>query len=244
MPPAALLKSAPSHLDIGGERVPVLVRINARARRLILKVDPVTGDVVLVIPHRESLKDALAFARRQAHWIAGRRRDLTPAVALLPGDTVPFRGEDHAIIADPAARRGVWLDDAAAAIRVSGQAEHVPRRVRDWLRRMARDDLTRSVADHAGRLDVRPTRVTLRDTRSRWGSCSASGALSFSWRLILAPPFVLDYVAAHEVAHLVHHDHSPAFWALVRDLIGDPGTPTAWLKRHGTDLHRFGAGCR
>jgi hypothetical protein len=147
-------------------------------------------------------------------------------------------GQPHVIVHDPAARRGVWRD--AGVIRVSGFAEHLPRRVRDFLKREARAMLTERAHDKAGRLDRPIARISLRDTRSRWGSCSSDGGLSFSWRLILAPEEVLDYVVAHEVAHLMHHDHGAKFWALVTDLTPSVDAPRQWLRAHGPELHRYG----
>ena len=123
---------------------------------------------------------------------------------------------------------------------MSGRAEHLPRRVRDYLKAEAKQELSVRSHDKAAAIGQRVTRVTLRDTKSRWGSCSHQGALSYSWRLILAPESVLDYVAAHEVAHLVHMDHSPSFWRLVADLHPDPDSARAWLKRDGSALWRYG----
>ncbi len=230
-----------THLDIGGEPVPVTVRIQPRARRFILKVDPISGGIVLVVPHRTHAAKALRFARDHTTWIAAQRERRLDGVALQPGDLVPLRGETHEIIHAPDARRGVWLDEARQTVHVSGTPEHVPRRVRDWLKRTAKQDLSARVAVHAEALGRRPKTISIRDTRSRWGSCTVGGVLNFSWRLILAPPFVLDYVAAHEVAHLAHHDHGPAFWRVVHTLFGDPAPASRWLKTHGLALHRYGA---
>ena len=123
---------------------------------------------------------------------------------------------------------------------VSCDAAHVARRVRDFLAREAKRDLTEAIERYAAQLGQRPVRVTLRDTRSRWGSCTARGELNFSWRLILAPPTVLDYLVAHEMAHLREMNHSPRFWALVHALCPHTDAAEAWLKRHGTGLHRYG----
>ena len=124
---------------------------------------------------------------------------------------------------------------------MSGDKPHIPRRVADYLKREARKDIEAAVDRHAARLGVAPRRITLRDTVSRWGSCSSTGALNFSWRLILAPPEVLDYLAAHEVAHIVHMNHSPMFWKLTRRLFPETEQAEVWLKTHGASLHRFGA---
>ena len=125
-------------------------------------------------------------------------------------------------------------------LRVSGRAEHAPRRLRDWLGEEARRDLDARVLVHTRALGVKAKRIAIRDQATRWGSCSTTGVLSFSWRLILAPPFVLDYLAAHEVAHLVEMNHSRRFWRLVERLCPGMMRAKAWLDAHGTDLHRYG----
>lgn len=153
-----------------------------------------------------------------------------------------LRGRDHAVRHAPGARGVVWLDAETQRpiIRVAGGIEHAPRRLEDWLKREARKELIRRVDVFATALGVKPKQVKVRDTSSRWGSCSTTGTLSFSWRLILAPPFVLDYVAAHEVAHLREMNHSPRFWKLVHLLVGDPEKAQGWLYKHGSMLHRYG----
>ena len=137
----------------------------------------------------------------------------------------------------------MWLEatERGPLICVSGERPHVARRVADFLKREARKDLEAAVARHSKQLGVKPRRIVLRDTVSRWGSCSSTGGLNFSWRLILAPPFVLDYLAAHEVAHIVHMNHSPMFWKLARRLHSETDRAEVWLKVHGANLHRFGA---
>jgi predicted metal-dependent hydrolase len=145
--------------------------------------------------------------------------------------------------ARPGARGVVWVerDETGPTICVAGDLAHVARRVADFLKREARRDLEAAVARYSTALGVEARRITLRDTTSRWGSCSSTGALNFSWRLILAPSFVLDYLAAHEVAHFVHMNHSPAFWKITRRLFPETDRAEEWLKNHGADLHRFGA---
>ena len=156
---------------------------------------------------------------------------------------MPVRGVPHLIEHRPKARGTVWIEmpgDGAPRLVVAGAAPHVARRVRDHLVRLARADLTSASARHASAVGKRIARITIRDARSRWGSCSASGRLSFSWRIVMAPPEVIDYLAAHEVAHLVHLDHSGKFWDLVATLCPGHAAARAWLKRHGASLHRYG----
>ncbi|MDE2018292.1 MAG: M48 family metallopeptidase, partial [Hyphomicrobiales bacterium] len=156
---------------------------------------------------------------------------------------VPLRGAEHGTMHVPDARGVAWVARVGGApfVCVAGRREHFARRLADFLKREARRDVEAAVARHAGALGMRPAGVSIRDTRSRWGSCSHGGALNFSWRLILAPPFVLDYLCAHEVAHLAHMDHSARFWALTRRLCPRTDEAEAWLRVNGSALHRFGA---
>jgi predicted metal-dependent hydrolase len=234
-----------AHFDVahGGETYRVALKRVATSRRFTLRVRTATRDVVLTMPMRSSLKAAREFAERHAAWIGTRLARLPQPVAFAPRAIVPFRGVDHRIVHRPGERGGVWLETSASGplICVSAELPHVARRVGDFLKREARKDLEAAVARHSAQLGVKPRRLTLRDTVSRWGSCSSTGGLNFSWRLILAPTFVLDYLAAHEVAHIAHMNHSAMFWKLARRL--HPGTDRAemWLKTHGASLHRFGA---
>ncbi|MGH6878273.1 MAG: M48 family metallopeptidase [Rhizomicrobium sp.] len=226
-------------LRIDGRPVEVTVRLNPRARRLIVKVHPSTGEVSVVAPSRRSLDHAMEFARSESSWIARRLAHVPEPVDLEPGSFIPFRGENYAI--RPAARgpAPVWLERGPRVIRIAGHREHAPRRLLDFLKREARKVLEARVFDYAQRIEVQPKRITVRDTASRWGSCSTTRSLSFSWRLILAPAFVLDYVVAHEVAHLRHMNHGARFWNLVGELVDDVETPQAWLSKNGPLLHRY-----
>lgn len=240
------------HATIDLKSIDETIRVNLRrvtgAKRFTLRVRMATRDVVLTIPYRASISSAREFAERHVAWIGARVRRLPRPVLFEPGIIIPVGGESHTIEHRPSAQGGVWIEQAPGdgltpewRLCVSGHAEHVPRRVADFLRREAQRRLRDAVQAHAGRIDVTIRRISVRDTTSRWGSCSVSGALSFSWRLILAPHFVLDYLAAHEVAHRVHLDHSPKFWALTRSLAPATDRAEAWLKAHGAELHRYGA---
>ena len=224
-------------LKIDGRDVEMSVRLNPRARRLIVKVHPMSGEVLVVAPSKRALDRALEFARGQTDWIARQLARVPSRVVLSPGARIPFRGEDRLIAR---AEKGPVAVDGAV-IRVGGRAEHVPRRLLDFLKRQARQELEARAFEFAARIGARPRRVTVRDTASRWGSCSSTRSLSFSWRLILAPPFVADYVVAHEVAHLKEMNHGAAFWRLVLLLVGDVKRPQAWLSQHGAALHRYAA---
>jgi len=225
-------------LEVGDRRLPVALKVSAAARRLTLRLDPLRDRVVVTRPKGVPAREALAFARAQTAWVATRLDALAPRVPFAPGQEIPVLGTPHRIEAAPGTRRGVWMADGR--IHVSGAPEFTARRVRDFLVKTARHELTARSHDLAARLGRRPARVAVRDTRSRWGSCTSTGHLSFSWRLILAPVPVLQYVVAHEVAHLVELNHSPRFWAVVRDLVGETRAERDWLKTHGSRLHRFG----
>ena len=228
-------------LRIEGKPVAVTVRLNPRARRLIVKVHPSTGEVSVVAPSRRSIDHALDFARGETDWIAHHLKQVPPAVPLALGARLLYRGEEHVIRHGEGRRTPVWLDheDGARIIRVTGESAHVARRVLDFLKREAKKALEARVFEHAESLGVSPRHLTVRDTASRWGSCSTQRSLSFSWRLILAPPFVLDYVVAHEIAHMREMNHGPRFWRLVNELVRDAERPQAWLREHGPALHRY-----
>src|SRR5438067_8079089 len=183
-------------LRIDGRPVALTVRRNPRATRLIVKVHPSTGEVSVVAPSRRALDSAMDFARSESSWIARWLAHVPEPVDLEPGALIPFRGERHAIHSSVRGPAPVWVDRGARVIRVSGHSEHAPRRLLDFLKREAKRVLEARVLEFSGRIGAEPKRITVRDTASRWGSCSTTRAISFSWRLILAPPFVLDYVVA------------------------------------------------
>ena len=236
----ALLQGSPT-LDIGGIRVPLSLRINPRARRLIVRVAQSGGEVVLVAPSRRAMKDALAFAERQKGWIAARLSEQPPPIAFRAGAAVPIHGRPHIIEHAPRERRGVWVEDGFwPALCASGEAAHLPRRVEEFLKRRARAQLTELTRAHCTALGLPLPRVALRDPVTRWGSCSHASGISYSWRLVLAPLGIANYVAAHECAHLVHMNHSKAFWRLLATLAPDVRESVRWLANEGRALHRYG----
>ena len=227
-------------LAIDGAPVAVKLRLNPRARRVIVKVHPATGEVTVVAPTRRGLDHALDFARGEKDWIARQRARVPAPVALVPGTRLPFRGQAHEIRHGGAGGPApVWQDNAARILWVYGRNEHAPRRLTDFLKREARALCEARALDYAAQLGVTPSRITMRDTASRWGSCSAARAISFSWRLIFAPDFVRDYVVAHEVAHLKEMNHGPRFWKLVEKLHPEMRAAQAWLRTHGRSLQRY-----
>lgn len=229
-------------LDIGGTTVPLEVRTSARAQRMLLRLDQRREVVVLTLPPRVSKREGLSFVRGNVRWIADRLAALPPRIAFTPGASVPLLGRPHALVHVPpgtARRRGaVWIEDDA--IHVTGEPAHFQRRVGDFLRQRARAEILPRAERYARQTEKDIRGITLRDPASRWGSCSPRGDLSFSWRLVLAPAFVLDYVVAHEVAHLSVFSHAPRFWALVDRLVPDAAEARLWLKRNGAALHRYG----
>lgn len=241
------------HIDVehAGGTYRVKLRAAHTARRLTLRVSHSSGAVVLTMPGRLKLTDAVDFAQRHAAWIGARLRRLPDPVPFAHGQIIPFRGVDHRIVHTPERRGIVWVEPSVAAsdcdapsspamLCVAGDAPHVARRVTDFLKRTAKADLEAAVAHYCRALNMPARSVTVRDTTSRWGSCSASGKLNFSWRLVFAPAFVLDYLSAHEVAHLVHMNHSKKFWALTESLCPDTERAEAWLNTHGPELYKYG----
>ncbi|MGL4960837.1 MAG: M48 family metallopeptidase [Inquilinus sp.] len=238
MPSRTDPKASPALLAVAGLDRPVALRRNARARRLSLRLDPALGEVVVVAPPRVPPQVIADFVNRHAEWVRRRRAAMPVRTLFLPGAEVPVLGVPHRIIHDPTASRGVRCADGE--LRVGGPAEHLGARLAAWLQAEARRQLLARSRAMALKLGVTVAAVSVRDTRSRWGSCASSGRLSYSWRLLLAPEAVLDYVVAHEVAHLVEMNHSSRFWAVVDRLHPDADRCRAWLKAKGQDLHLYG----
>jgi len=228
----------PEMLLIADRAVPLAVRRSARARRITLRIDDTTGSVVLTLPKRVSLSEGLAFADEKQRWIERRLDSLPPRVTFEPNAQIPVLGRKCRVAWTPGAPRAARLD--GAVIRVGGERGLVGRRLETWLKRHAREEIGGRVEVMCRTIRARFGRVSIRDTRSRWGSASVDGNLSFSWRLVMAPEWVLDYVVAHEVAHLKHMNHGPKFWAVVDKLVDDPERAKRWLRAHGSGLHRYG----
>ena len=239
-------------VDSDGTEISVPTRHSRRATRMLLRVDPARGGPELVLPDGVAADRAADFARRHIGWLRARLDRLPSRVAFADGAVIPVLGIDHRIRHRPDQRGGVWRADAATEgpemqgpeqrgpeLHVAGDPAHLPRRLTDWLKAEAKREIAPRARDHAAILERRLGRVSVRDTRSRWGSCSARGDLSFSWRLILAPEPVLDYVVAHEAAHLVEMNHSVRFWRLVERLMPDYERWRTWLKHHGARLHAY-----
>jgi len=224
----------PDQIELAGDPpVSLRIRRSARARRLSLSVSRLDGRVTLTLPARVALKGAMAFVQERRGWIDKALEGAVAPVLVAPGALLPVEGRMLTVQAAP-----------VRSARIEGGALLVPAArpgpaALAFLRALARQRLAARVAVHAAALGRTAGALTLRDTRSRWGSCTATGDLMFNWRLILAPPEVLDYVAAHEVAHLAQMNHSPAFWAEVARLFPGHLAARRWLKTQGTALHRY-----
>lgn len=228
---------------IGGDDHEVQVKRTVRARRFTLRVKPGSSVVTLTVPAWARLSEARAFVDRHLDWMARRFESVTKRTPFADGAVVPFRGEPHRIVHRPGLRGVVWREtgaDGRQELHVAGEAEFLERRLVDFFKVEARRDLVAATAKYCARLGKVAARVTVRDQTTRWGSCSANGFLSYSWRLVLAPPFVLEYLAAHEVAHLKEMNHSPRYWRTLRDLYPDVDKAKAWMKDHGATLHAVG----
>lgn len=225
-------------LAIKERSVPLVFKQDRRAQRIILRLDYGSSRIVVVLPKRTSRQEAKNFVLSNKGWIAERLDQLPVSVPFAHGETIPFLGTPHRIRYRPNARGVVWCE--GEEIHVAGHEEHLPRRVAEWLKIEARREIELRARAKAEQIGKKIKRIRLRDTKSRWGSCSADGELSFSWRLIFAPRHVLDYVVAHEVAHLKEMNHGPRFWRLCREICRSVGTAKEWLEANGTDLYRYG----
>lgn len=226
---------------IDGRRLPVKLIVNPRARHVSVRIDPTRREAIATAPSKRHLKHAAQFAAERAGWIAHELSRLPQGVQLTPGARVPLRGVEHELVYEHG--RAAPRVEAGEIARLIAPAPDValfePRLLR-FFKDQARADLAARVAVHAQTLGVKPARLQVKELRSRWGSCSSDGVLSFSWRVICAPAFVLDYLAAHEVAHLREMNHSRRFWAHVRKCMPDYESGRAWLHEHGCALHAIG----
>jgi hypothetical protein len=232
------------HLEACGRVLPVVVVENARATRLTLRIVPGGKALKVTVPPHVSDKQVDHFIARNRNWVAVRLERLPETVEAGIGAIIPFLGIDHKIVHVQKLRgvveAGSWA--GRPALLVPGEPGHVGRKVEAFLRREARSRLDQAVVRHAAQLGVRVKALRITDTTSRWGSCSSTRTLSFSWRIVMAPPEVLDYLAAHEVAHLREMNHSQAFWDLVKKLCPQMEKHKSWLRRHGARLHAIEPG--
>jgi predicted metal-dependent hydrolase len=237
-------------IDIGGAAV--RLRVSGRARRVSLRLDAARGEIVATAPSPRHLAEAAAFAVSRQGWIAARLAELPKAAPFAPGSMIEVAGQPCRLISAPG--RSQWRpagDGAPLSLSASGDGEAFSRSVLRALKAEARRRLVERTEVHARALDRPMPAIAVTDARGRWGSCSPPrrggfgagvevGRIRYSWRLLLSPPAVLDYVCAHECAHLIEANHSPRFWAVVHGLIGDERPHRAWLRIHGSRLHAVG----
>lgn len=223
-------------LNIAGIDAPITVRRRRSAKRVTLSVSRATGAIGLTLPSRFRLDDAVRFAEANREWLEARIEAAPQAIPYEFGMMLPYKGRYHRVY--PGKRRKVHVEPGV--IRVGCDPEQLPGMLDRWLKREARAALIERSEAHAATLGTSFKRISIRDTKSRWGSCSSNGTLSYSWRVILAPEGALNYLAAHETAHLRQMNHSPKFWALVERLVPEFEDWTHWFKSEGAELHRYG----
>lgn len=219
----------------------VALKRSKRARRLALRLDPKDRVFHLVVPTRMSLKTAQRFAEEHDGWMLDKLMELPDPIPFEDGSVIPILGQNRRIhVFYDGTLRTTSITLKCHELIVTTNKEDPTRRIERYLKKLAKDELTVLAQEKAAQIHKKITGVYTRDTKSRWGSCSSDGNLSFSWRLIFAPDYAFDYVVAHEVAHLKHLDHSVAFWNLCRDLCDDFLEGEYWMREHGHELMRYG----
>lgn len=230
-----------------GQRLPLdgvaaRLSVNPRARRLSIRIDARAGEAVLIAPSERKLAEVVAFARTKASWMRERLAERPHGTPLEPGAIIDLFGKPTRLVATGGAGAARLTEDEDGPVIVSGgEGQAYARRVENLFKRVARETLQTRTDVHLRTLGQRPVKMSIADPKSRWGSCSPHNrSIRYSWRVVMAPPAVIDYLAAHEVAHLVHADHSPAYWSVVQGLIGDHRPYRKWLRDHGPALHAVG----
>ncbi|HZV85553.1 MAG TPA: SprT family zinc-dependent metalloprotease [Brevundimonas sp.] len=228
-----------------GQRLPLdgltaRLSVNPRARRLSIRIDARAGEAVLIAPSERKLADVVAFARTKAGWMRERLAARVEGAPLAPGSEVSLFGRPVRLVGVGGAGAARLSEDHQTVLS-GGEGEAFARRVENLFKRVAREALQARTDFHLRALGQKPVKMSIADPKSRWGSCSPHNrTIRYSWRVVMAPPAVIDYLAAHEVAHLVHADHSPAYWSVVERLIGDHRPHRRWLREHGPALHAVG----
>ena len=217
----------------GNPPVPLVLRRSARAKRISLRISALDGRVTLTLPARLPAREALEFALEKEGWIRDHLARHPEVVEVGFGSLLPIEGQQREVVAGT--KRGVQFEPERILVGGDSPARSLER----YLKELARDRLAAASDHYAAQVGRSYAKLSLRDTRSRWGSCSSAGTLMYSWRLIMAPTEVLSYVAAHEVAHLVEMNHSADFWAVVAQLYGDSSAARQWLRHEGSGLHRY-----
>ena len=225
---------------VADQQVQLTFKRHASARRFTLRLTRDGAGFAMTMPRRASMADARAFALKSESLMLRVLARRVPKVDVAPGAVIMLRGVEHVIAATGKARGQVIHDAGERILHVPGAPQHLRRRLLDWLKAEAAHDLDVASTKYAAAMAARFRKINIRDQKSRWGSCSTDGVLNYSWRLVLAPAYVLDYVAAHEVAHLREMNHSTRFWRLVLSHCPQSRSAKSWLKLHGTRLHALG----
>lgn len=223
--------------SVAGRTLPLRIVENNRARRLTLRIDAGGRGLRITVPPGLARGEVDRFLDRHQGWLEQRLAKIPERPQVRPGIKIPLRGVPHLILHEPG--RGtvsIGRNEEGPVLVVHGDRRHLPRRLTDFLKRQARRDIEALVAKHTQTVGRRAKSISFKDTTSRWGSCSSDGKLSFSWRIMMAPPPVIDYLVAHEVAHLKEMNHGPNFWKLCRELCPDTDRCKDWLKRNGGAL--------
>jgi predicted metal-dependent hydrolase len=228
---------------VAGRELPLRIVQNQRARRLTLRIEAGGRGLRVTVPPGIATREIDRFVERHRGWLETRLAAIPDQPQVRPGIKIPLRGVPHLIIHQPQSRGTVTIgtgSDGCPALLVHGEARFLARRLRDFLKREAKAQITALVDKHAGAIGAKAKAIRFKDTTSRWGSCTSDGTLSFSWRIMMAPNTVIDYLVAHEVAHLREMNHGPGFWKLCRELCPRTDEAKAWLKRNGNALQAIG----
>lgn len=224
---------------VAGRTLPLRIVENERARRLTLRIDSGGRGLRVTVPPGLARDEVESFLSRHQGWLEQRLAKVPDRPQVRDGIKIPLRGVPHRIVHEPSPRGSVSVgsgDDGSPVLVVHGDRRHLPRRLADFLKREAKRDIEALVERHAKTVGRRAKAIRYKDTVSRWGSCTSDGVLSFCWRVMMAPPTVIDYLVAHEVAHLREMNHGPKFWKLCRELCPRTDEAKAWLKRNGGAL--------
>lgn len=239
-PPAFLTSAPPRHWQVGGQTYPLTIMRNGRAKRMCLRFDPVKRHIRLTLPSRASLSRGLDFLSRGQEWLEKQIARYPEAQTRHVPECLSFLGEKLTLIHTEGTRGR--CERIENALHITCPPDALPRRIEDYGKKLLKAYIPQKAQAMATVLGVKVNRISLRHTTSRWGSCSSKGNLSFCWRLVFAPLWVLDYIIAHEVAHLQEMNHSPAFWQQVARIYPDYAKARAWLNTHGESLYYPGHG--
>ena len=216
--------------------IPLKILVNAKSKSMKLRLSK-DGEAVLVLPKGTPKFMGIQFAQKNLDWLKAQKEKIGTPRQFENGTSIELLGTAYTIEHNPAARGGAFIE--GDKLIVTGDIIYLHRRVRDFVKKQAYAYIQQKAIQMAAQLDEKPAKITLRDTSSRWGSCSSNKNLSFCWKLALAPTFVLDYIIAHEVAHLVEMNHSDAFWAVVAKIDNNRADAGMWLRKNGAALQKW-----